>query len=137
VERQHRDTIFIPLKPMTISHPRRSPRIARFALWLVCSQLAFIGCGYPAAQPANQELIASLRTALSARNEVWLAQNEEKIESRRSAGRMNDDEYEAFKAIVAQARAGDWTGAERASLDFQRAQRPTDVQIEQARPQPK
>ena len=100
--------------------------------WFTAAVLV-AGCGYPAAQPVNFEIITSLRTACSARNTEWLVANEEKIEARRAAGEMSDDEYETFAAIVRQARDGDWAKAERACLKFQRAQRPTPEQIARVR----
>ena len=93
--------------------------------------LMLAGCGYPQAAPTNLRMISALRTALSARNPEWLEQNVEAIEARRAAGEMGDEEYEAFQAIVAKAKAGDWESAERESVAFQKAQRPTAEQIEQ------
>ena len=52
--------------------------------WFTAAVLV-AGCGYPAAQPVNFEIITSLRTACSARNTEWLVANEEKIEARRAA----------------------------------------------------
>jgi len=92
-----------------------------------------VGCGYPVAQPVNMEIISSLRTACSARNGDWLDANAKKIEGQRTAGQMNDDEYEAFTAIIEQARGGDWESAERACLRFQKAQRPTAEQVAKVR----
>ncbi len=89
-----------------------------------------VGCGYPAAAPANQELITSLRTALSARNDGWLSETAQIVEKRHAEDQMGDEEYETFKRIIDTAHAGDWEGAEQASVDFQRAQRPTQDQIE-------
>ena len=88
------------------------------------------GCGYPVAEPVNMELISSLRTALSARSETWLAANDEIVEKRHAGGQMRDDEYHVFRSIIDQARGGDWQGAERATLRFQKAQRPTKEQVE-------
>lgn len=111
--------------------PSRSHR--SLVLLVLCLGLVLIsGCGYPAATPENLGLITSLRTALSARNVEWLDANEQKIEARRLAGQMTDDEYETFQSIVAEARRGDWESAERAAVKFQRAQRPTDEQIRAA-----
>ena len=92
---------------------------------------AMFGCSYPVAEPMNMELISSLRTALSTRNDKWLAENEAIVEQRHEKGEMRDDEYEAFRSIIQRAREGDWQGAERASVRFQKAQRPTQQQIEQ------
>lgn len=91
------------------------------------------GCGYPSAQPVNMEIISSLRTACSARNSEWLEANAARIEAQRQAGQMSDDEHEAFLGILAQARDGDWEGAEHACLAFQKAQRPTPEQLEKIR----
>jgi len=91
------------------------------------------GCSYPVAEPINMELISSLRTALSARNEQWLKANAEIVEERHASGEMRDDEYGAFRGIIDQARAGNWADAEKATLKFQRAQRPTREQIDEVR----
>lgn len=97
---------------------------------ILAASLAPLGCGYPTARPENFALLASLRTALSAKNEEWLRMNEEKILARHQAGEMGDDEFATFTRIIAQARGGDWAGAEKATLRFQRAQQPTPEQIE-------
>jgi hypothetical protein len=104
----------------------------RFLIALsLATSLCMLGCGPPQAQPNNLRLIASLRTALSAKNTEWLEQNIELIEKRRAAGQMSDEEHVEFQAIIAKAKAGDWQGAERHSVRFQKAQRPTPEQIEQ------
>lgn len=82
------------------------------------------GCGYPQAEPENLMQITKLRTALSARNEEWLRMNEEQIAQRHAANEMSQANFDAFQTIIGQARNGDWAGAERAVVDFQRAQRP-------------
>ena len=107
-------------------------RTGGYQWWLAAASAVVLiaGCGYPAAEPDNLRLITSLRTALSARNEAWLAANEEIVEKRHAANELNDNAYSAFKKIITQARDGDWKGAELESLKFQRAQRPTRQQIE-------
>jgi len=91
------------------------------------------GCGYPVAEPMNMEVISSLRTALSARNEDWLKANETIVEERHHSGAMRDDEYQAFINIIRRAQQGEWKEAEQEVLAFQRAQRPTAEQIEKVR----
>ena len=91
------------------------------------------GCGYPEVQPVNMELITSLRTACSAQDQKWLEANVEKIEEQKAAGQMSDEEHATFMEIVEQARGGDWGGAERACLKFQKAQGPTAEQVEKMR----
>jgi hypothetical protein len=85
--------------------------------------LALVGCGAPQASPANRHLISSLRTALSAENPTWLAQNEQAIEQRRAGGQMGEEEYATFRAIVDRAQAGQWDEAEVDVMRFQEAQR--------------
>ena len=106
---------------------------ATFRIGLPCLLLLALGCGYPAAQPVNMEIISSLRTACSARNTDWLEANADKIEAQRAAGEMSDAEYKAFSGILAQARSGNWDDAEHACLAFQKAQRPTPEQVEKIR----
>jgi hypothetical protein len=91
------------------------------------------GCGRPQVEPKNLHLIASLRTALSARNAEWLEQNANIIEQRHRAGEMSAEQYAEFQAILQDARAGDWAGAEKDAVAFQKAQRPTEQQMERVR----
>jgi hypothetical protein len=91
------------------------------------------GCGYPEVQPENMELITSLRTACSAKDSTWLKANVEKLDGAKTAGEMSEEEHAIFMAIVEQARGGDWEGAERACLKFQKAQGPTPEQMEKMR----
>lgn len=104
-----------------------------FAVLVAGSLLLSSGCGYPDVQPLNMELITSLRTACSAREPKWLDANVEKIDARKAAGEMSDEEHATFMTIVEQARGGDWEGAELACLKFQKAQGPTSEQIEKMR----
>lgn len=109
---------------------------ARFSVMSCCLGLLLLlvtGCGYPVAEPGNMRLISTLRTALSARNEQWLQANEDLINTRHEQGEMRDEEYEAFQSIIQQAREGDWASAEREAVKFQRAQRPTEEQIQRLR----
>ena len=97
--------------------------------WLLALML-LVGCGQAKIQPDNLRLTASLRTALSTKNNEWLQQNVDAIEARRTVGQMNDDEYDAFQGIIAQAKAGEWEAAERAAVRLQKAQRPTAEQLD-------
>jgi hypothetical protein len=101
-----------------------------FYLILLVGVAAIVGCGQPKIQPNNLALTTTLRTALSTQNPEWLAQNIAAIEARRTAGEMGDEEYAAFEAIIAQAQAGEWQAAERAAVKLQKAQRPSQEQID-------
>jgi len=100
--------------------------------WLATVTLALlvVGCGPPQAAPQNRQLITSLRTAISAQNPQWLEKNAEILEERRAAGNVSDDVYEAFQAIIDEAKAGKWDDAEQGAIAFQEAQRPTREEIE-------
>lgn len=96
----------------------------------VLALLTLSGCNDPQLQPANQQLSASLRTALSARNSEWLEQNATLIAERHQSGEMSEEEFQALQSIVQQAREGQWAEAEQAVVELQRAQRPTASQRE-------
>lgn len=99
---------------------------------LLTLTLCAAGCNRaPQVSSNNLRMIAALRTALSARNEEWLAQNEQAVEERRKAGEMSDAEYAEFQRIIAQARGGDWPGAEEQAVRFQKAQKPKTDLLEQ------
>jgi hypothetical protein len=92
-----------------------------------------VGCGRPQASSfENQQLIGSLRTAVSARNSQWLEDNVKVLEERRAAGKVADAEYEVFQGIIASAKQGRWEAAEREVIKFLKAQRPTQEQVERA-----
>ncbi|MGD9645134.1 MAG: hypothetical protein AB7U73_05435 [Pirellulales bacterium] len=99
--------------------------------------LLFAGCYRPPqVAPGNLEVISSLRTALSTRNPQRLTENEQVLIARHSQGELSDSELEAFQDLIALARAGDWEKAEQRVVQFQRAQRPTQEQIDRL-PKPK
>lgn len=107
-------------------------KIEVLVTWLptVILALLLVGCAPPQVAPQNQRLIASLRTAISARNSEWLEKNAEVVEERYAEGKVSHAELEAFQAIISKARAGQWEKAEREVLAFQKAQRPTQEQID-------
>jgi len=106
----------------------------RHVLALLALAVTLTGCGPPQASPPNRQLIASLRTALSAQNPDWLEQNARILDERRAAGQTSEDEFAAFQAIIQQARAGQWREAERQVMAFQKAQRPTHEEVLTIRP---
>lgn len=86
------------------------------ALWLG-------GCGRPpVVETANLKLVASLRTACSARNPEWLTGVEKAVDERQAEGELSEAAHRHFKTLIEQARAGEWEAAERACLEFERAQ---------------
>jgi hypothetical protein len=117
----------------------RTLAMRRQAIWIcpIFLLTAVSGCGYPNTEPTNRRLISSLRTALSAQNQQWLAANEKLVAERHTSGAMRDDEFAAFQEIIQQAQSGDWQGAERAAVEFQRDQRPSDQEVQHNREQRK
>jgi hypothetical protein len=86
--------------------------------------LLLSGCGgQPQAGPGNARLVESLRTAISTRRTDWLEDNAKAVASRHESGQLADESYEALQAIIDQARAGNWDGAESAVLKLAKAQR--------------
>lgn len=101
-------------------------RFTSYGLTLVSlSVLAFVagGCSRPpAVQFENLPLVASLRTACSAKSVDWLTGVERAISARHASGSMSDDEKHHFEKLIAQAKAGDWQGAEKLCYQFEKAQ---------------
>jgi hypothetical protein len=97
------------------------------AVWVLS---VILGCGKPQTAPENRGLISSLRTAVNTQNAEWLEKNAKLVEERYSADEMTDAEHEEFQAIIAKARDGKWEEAERETIVFQKAQRPTREEIE-------
>jgi len=112
---------------MTIS---RNMCAAAIVLAAVFALGMLAGCGKPQTAPENRDLISSLRTAVNTRNAEWLEKNADLVDERRNAGQMADPEYEEFQAILALARAGQWERAERETIAFQKAQRPTRDEVQ-------
>lgn len=87
------------------------------ALWLSA------GCAKPpAVQHDHLPLIASLRTACSARNATWLTGVERAVNEKLTAGKMTAAEHAHFSQLIRQAQEGEWESAERACLRFEQAQ---------------
>jgi hypothetical protein len=83
----------------------------------------FPGCSRPpAVEFENLPLISSLRTACSARNDEWLKGVARAVEVRHEKGHMTAQEKGHFELLIAQAREGDWQGAEKKCFQFEKAQ---------------
>lgn len=106
-------------------------KLLRPVVLLLAAIVMLGGCSQPTVAPANLRLTATLRTAISARNETWLEKNATLVAERFAAGEMAPDEHDQFVAIIDQARSGDWERAERAVVRLQAAQVPTTEQVRQ------
>ena len=81
------------------------------------------GCGrQPQVSPANRRLVESLKTAVMAKNTVWLDQNARIIAERHRQGTLSDTEFSAFESIIHQAQAGDWSAAQDEVMGLSKAQ---------------
>jgi hypothetical protein len=89
--------------------------------WLLA---ALIGCGEPTEQEyKNRRELEALLTAISLRNTKELEKDARRIDDRHTSGQLSDARHGDLQEIVAQARKGDWAGAEKRAYEF-RAQRP-------------
>jgi hypothetical protein len=92
-------------------------------LLTIAATALLVGCSRPpAVQIENLALVASLRTACSAKNEEWLGGVERAITARHAAGSMSDAEKAHFEKLIDRAKGGDWQGAEKQCYQFERAQ---------------
>jgi hypothetical protein len=86
--------------------------------------LPLAGCGEPSIRELkNRRELEALLTAVSLRNEKELAKDAKRIEARHASGELSEARYTDLQAIVKQAQAGDWLGAEKRAYEF-REQRP-------------
>lgn len=72
----------------------------------------------PQVEFANLRHSAALRTAANTRSRERLERAAAAIDADRASGRVGPEEYAAYAAIIALARAGDWPAAERAAVRF-------------------
>ena len=103
---------------------------AAAACLLAPALLAAPGCGGTQVSSENRDIIISLATAVSTREPKWLQKNAALVEERRAAGKCSDAEYQAFRAILGKAEAGDWDAAQEAAYALRDAQEPTAEDLE-------
>jgi hypothetical protein len=81
------------------------------------------GCSKPPQMPADgRNLIGSLRTAVSAQRKDWLEENAKLVEKKRSEKKLTDEQYAEFQSIIADARNGNWSAAEKETIRLEQAQ---------------
>lgn len=81
------------------------------------------GCGrQPQVSPANRRLVESLKTAVMAKNTVWLDQNARIIAERHRQGTLSDTEFSAFESIIHQAQSSNWSAAQDEVIALSKAQ---------------
>lgn len=67
----------------------------------------------PVVQFENLKYIQLLSTAVSSRNEEWLAKVAQAVGERHAAGEMSSSEMASFQRIMDTAAAGEWERADR------------------------
>jgi hypothetical protein len=98
---------------------------------LLMGLLVVCGCGGPPQVGANNyRLIDSLRTAVSARRSDWVEDNANLITQRRAAGKMSDETWATFQAIIDLARGGNWADAQSGVIRLAKVQRATPEELE-------
>ncbi len=81
--------------------------------------LALNGCGEPSARELkNRQELEALLTAVSLKNKVELEKDAQRLEARHQAGDLSETSLTDLRGIITQARAGDWSGAEKAAYEF-------------------
>ncbi len=114
-----------------------SPRtIVNYVGWvcIIVSSALLVGCSGPLqVGPSNYRLIQGLRTAISARRTDWLEAAAKVASDRHASDDLNDEQFGALEAIVAQARAGRWEEAESEVIRLAKAQKPSAEEIEQSK----
>lgn len=90
-----------------------APDWRRFvASWLLSLCFIIYGCGYPEVSSTTYELSQALYSACNRRSDEQLLKVFEVMNSKRSAGEISDREFEWLRAIIEQARAGEWGDAQ-------------------------
>ena len=100
--------------------PTRSERHSSAAAFLAVMILA--GCGEPSnRERLNRREFEALLTAISLRDRRELETDVRRIESRHDSGEMSDARFADLRAIIDQARLGNWTDAETQAYGFRAA----------------
>jgi hypothetical protein len=102
------------------STERQSPRAGRLIL---ATAVLLGGCGPSPDAVQNRRELEALLTAVSLKDAQELERDAGRIAARREAGGLSDAGYADLRAIIDQARLGDWPGAERRAYDL-RSRRP-------------
>ncbi len=97
--------------------PTRSEIRAPWSLMLV---LILTGCrGEPSDREVkNARAFEALLTAVSLKNAKELESDARAIEARHNSGELSDSNYREIREVIDQARAGDWSGAEKRAYEF-------------------
>lgn len=76
----------------------------------------------PVVPIANIKYIQLLRTAVSSQNIDYVKKVDGAVDSLKEKGELGEPEWSYFKKIIAKALAGDWQAADKACLQWEKAQ---------------
>jgi type IV pilus biogenesis protein CpaD/CtpE len=94
-----------------------------FSIGLAALLLA--GCAKKTPEtPETLQMIAGVRTAVSAKNPEWLRQWKAKIEQAGEANQLTEETSTALQGVVELAESGDWDSANRKIIRLQRSRAP-------------
>jgi hypothetical protein len=113
----------------------KSPsRLGVIVLVLACLELAALaGCGATQFEPKNRHLLGALQTAVTSKNQEWLAAVAEQAREQHENHSLSDAEFKAVSAVIESATAGDWKTAEIRVFALSEGQKPTAADVERVR----
>ncbi len=94
---------------------------------LICSVLfastfTVAGCSRPTVTAReNRRLLDAILTAITMKNEKWLADDNEIAKTRHEAGQLTDWEFEQLSKIIDKGSSGEWKTAEELGYEFRKA----------------
>ena len=95
--------------------------------------LMMVGCGRTQVSAPNRRLLASLQTAVSAKQTDWLEAAARQLADKRSAGEVSESEFKVMNAIVVKAKSGDWKGSQQDVFALSEGQQPTAEDLAKVR----
>ena len=110
-----------------------SPKTLFLIVPCMVSCLMVAGCGRTQVSAPNRRLLASLQTAVSAKNPEWLEATSRQLADKRSAGEVSAAEFKVMNAIVLKAQSGDWKGAQQDVFALSEGQQPTAEDLAKVR----
>jgi hypothetical protein len=89
------------------------------AALLLSLGLTAAGCGEPSEREyKNRRELEALLTAVTLRNQKYVEKDARRIDDRHASGELSDASHKELMDIVAKARDGDWSGAEKQAYEF-------------------
>jgi hypothetical protein len=92
-------------------------------VWSVLLGLSLLatGCRGPTQEDRdNRRALDAILTAITMKNSRLWEESAKRAKVRHDAGLLTDEEYQGMEAIIAVARAGDWSSAENDGYEFRK-----------------